>query len=232
MIKNTWYDYSSNSIIAGITTRHFPFNRGNDRSEFAKLLGLNHQNLVVPKQVHSGSVTICNNSGKIPNTDGLITNKKELVLSLQVADCIPIFIIDKKKFNLGLIHAGWRGINLKIVENSIAKIQELDSLPNELNIILGSSIRQCCFQVGKKVAKLFRKQFQTVKNDDTVFLNLQEVVIEKLIFLGIPRRNIIDKNQCTCCSDDFYSYRREGKKAGRMVAMIGSKYNNNKIISK
>jgi len=223
MVTNTWYDYSSNSIFAGFTTRHFPFNRSNDRIEFAKLLGLNYKNLVVPKQVHSGNVEICESHGELPNIDGVITSNKDLVLTIQVSDCIPIFIFDNKTLNIGLIHAGWRGINSQIVENGITKIQELNSMPNELNIILGPSIRQCCFQVGSDIAKLFPQKFQSVRNHDSMYLNLQEVVIEKLINLGVPRQNITDKNQCTCCSDDFYSYRRAGEKAGRMIALIAIK---------
>ena len=96
MYKKTWSDYSSyfsaKSLIAGFTNKHFPHSSSNDRIEFAKILKLNYEKLIIPQQIHSGNVTICNESGQLLDTDGIITNNKIFVLSLQVADCIPLYL--------------------------------------------------------------------------------------------------------------------------------------------
>jgi len=73
------------------------------------------------------------------------------------------------------------------------------------------------------VAELFNNKFQINGNDDRTYLDLQSVAIEKLINNRINKNNIIDVNHCTCCSDEYHSYRRNGKKAGRMIAMMGWK---------
>ncbi len=233
MCKKYWSDYSSilsaEHIVAGFTNQLSPYSSEYDRSEFAKILKLNYQNIVIPKQVHSNNVYICTQPGNISDTDGIITKNKDLILSIQVADCIPIYLYDKGSQNIGLIHAGWRGVTYGIVENSIKKMIELDSKPVNIKVLLGPSIRQCCFEIGPEVGKLFGKKFQKNVKDDRTQLDLQSVVVEKLIKLNIKSNNIIDVKECTHCSGQYHSYRRDGNDAGRMIAMIGRRTNKSEI---
>jgi len=225
MYKNTWSDYSSylsdKPLIAGFTNQSFWYSSANDRVEFAKILKLNYRNIIIPKQVHSGDVTICTETGQLIDTDGIITNNKDFILSIQVADCIPIYFYDKKNQIIGLVHAGWRGVNLGIIENSIKHMKILGSEMINVNVLLGPSIRQCCFEVGPEVGELFNKKYQLIGKGDRTQLDLQGVVIEKLINMNIQSENINDIKECTCCSDQYHSFRRDGDKAGRMIAMIG-----------
>ena len=225
MYKKTWSDYSSyfseKSLVAGFTNQRFPYLSTNDRTEFAKMLKLDYRKIVIPKQIHSSNVTICTNVGQILDTDGIIANNKDFILSIQVADCIPIYIYDEKNQNIGLIHAGWRGVNLGIIENSIKRMKELDINSIDIKVLLGPSIRQCCFEVGPEVGGLFKKKYQQMGKNDRTQLDLQNVIIDKLINMSIQNENIIDVKECTCCSDNYHSFRRDGDKAGRMIGMIG-----------
>ena len=225
MLINSWSDYSSyfsdKSIIAGFTNQYHSFSPVNDRIEFAKILKLDYRNIVIPKQIHSNNIAVCTKAGNIIDTDGIITNNKDLILSIQVADCIPIYLYDKNKNIIGLVHAGWRGVNSGIIEKSITKMMELGSESISIKVLLGPSIRQCCFEIGYEVGKLFDKKFQTINKNNKTQLDLQGVVVDKLINLDIQNKNIIDINECTCCSDKYHSFRRDSYKAGRMIAMIG-----------
>ena len=225
MYKKTWSDYSSyfsaKSLIAGFTNKHFPHSSSNDRIEFAKILKLNFEKLIILQQIHSGNVTICNESGQLLDTDGIITNDKIFVLSLQVADCIPLYLYDVQNKNIGIIHAGWRGVASGIIENSITELNKLASNPINIKVLLGPSIRQCCFEVGPEVAKLFNNKYQVIGKNDRMQLDLQSVVIDILINMKINHENIIDVKECTCCSDNYHSFRRDGDKSGRMIAMMG-----------
>jgi len=225
MYKNTWSDYSSylsdKPLIAGFTNQSFRYSSANDRVKFAKILKLNYRKIIMPKQIHSGNVTICTEAGQLIDTDGIITNDKDLILSIQVADCIPIYFYDIKNQNIGLVHAGWRGVNLGIIENSIKQMTILESEMINVKVLLGPSIRQCCFEVGSEVGELFNKKYQIIGKGDRTQLDLQGVVIDKLINMNIQIENIIDVKECTCCSDQYHSFRRDGDKAGRMIAMIG-----------
>jgi len=225
MSKKTWSDYSSyfteKSLIAGFTRKHFPYSSFNDRKEFAKILKLNYEKLIIPKQIHSNNVIICNKSGQLLDIDGLITNNKNFILSIQVADCIPVYLYDNQTQNIGLIHASWRSINIGIIENSINVLNKLESNSNNIEVLLGPSNRQCCFEVGPEVAKLFNGKYQKIGKNDRLQLDLQSVVIDKLINMNIHYKNIIDIKECTLCSDKYHSFRRDGDKSGRMIAMMG-----------
>jgi YfiH family protein len=225
MLKNSWSDYSSyfseKSIFAGFTNQYYPLATADERVEFAKILKLDYKNIVIPKQIHSNNISICTKAGNIVDTDGIITNNKKLVLSIQVADCIPIYLYDDQNQNIGLVHAGWRGVNSGIIENSIEKMKKLDSKSIDIKVLLGPSIRQCCFEIGPEVGKLFDPKFQETGIGDRTHLDLQSAVIDKLINMNIQIKNIIDIKECTCCSDQYHSFRRDGSKAGRGIAMMG-----------
>jgi len=225
MYKNTWFDYSSyfseKSLMVGFTNRNYPHLSTNDRLEFAKILKLDYRNIIIPKQIHSNNVVIGSKAGNIIDTDGVVTNNKDLILSIQVADCIPIYLYDYRNQNIGLIHAGWRGIISGIIEKGIEWMKELKSIPINIKVVLGPSIKQCCFEIGPEVAKLFDNKFQENGRGDRTRLDLQNVVIDKLIGMNIQNENIIDLKECTCCSNQYHSYRKDGNNAGRMIAMIG-----------
>ena len=225
MLMNSWSDYSSKFsekfIIAGFTNQHYPFSSENDRVEFAKILKLDYRNIVIPEQIHSNKVVFCTKAENITGVDGIVTNKKDLTLSIQVADCIPIYLFDKHNYNIGLIHAGWRGVVAGIIENSIKQMKALDSKPINIEVLLGPSIRQCCFEVGPEVGKLFNGKFQKTGKGDRMYIDLQRAVIDKLINMDIQSENIIDIKECTCCSEQHHSFRKDGNKAGRMIAMMG-----------
>ena len=77
------------------------------RNKIIKKLSINMDDLAVPEQIHSSKVEFINKSGFFKNTDGLITNDKNIILSLQTADCLPIFLFDEANNTKGLIHSGF-----------------------------------------------------------------------------------------------------------------------------
>jgi len=225
MNQKTWSEYfeyfNDDSLKVGFTNRYFPHDKTSDRIEFAKLLGLNPDNIVKPIQVHSCDIVECHQSGEFQDIDGVLTNNEELVLSIQVADCIPIFIFDSRTNLIGLVHAGWRGVSKDIVKSIADKLERLNSDLKDVIVLLGPSIRQCCFEIGPEVAKLFDEKYQIKGKGDRSLLDLQGHVIDQFIKKGFSEDQIIDINKCTCCSDKYHSYRRNGQKTGRMIAMMG-----------
>ena len=70
--------------------------------------------MVSMQQVHGSGVFLVdhNDDGKIiKGCDALISNDPGVILSVRVADCLPISVVDKKNRSIGLIHAGWRGFD-------------------------------------------------------------------------------------------------------------------------
>ena len=123
---------------------------------------------------------------------------------------------------IGLVHAGWRGIEKGIVENSINKMISKGAHSNKIIAYIGPSIQKCCFEIGPDVSKKFPRNFQIFSNSDRSFLDLQELTNNILIKNSVLHKNIISSNECTKCnSDKFFSYRNTGSKSGRMIGVIG-----------
>ena len=92
-------NYIDYSDFFGVEGYHaFMSNRDQDfailehRKCFADALGLTRSQLVIPQQVHSNEVVRVSGSCTLPSTDGTIAQEKDVVLSIQVADCIPCLL--------------------------------------------------------------------------------------------------------------------------------------------
>ncbi len=214
--------FSQENFRAGFSLGSLTYSSEEDRKQLAENTGLMSKNLVVPKQVHGNKVQFCKISGELANTDAIISNSENVVLSIQVADCIPLFILEKNSNMFGLVHAGWRGTAKGIVSKTINEINKYGRSQKDIMALIGPSIKQCCFEIGPEVADEFSNDYLVQGSDDRSFLDLQGVVKNQLMNAGIKDENIIDLDECTCCQPDkYYSYRRDGNRAGRMIAICG-----------
>ena len=225
MFPKTYMDLSdlfrSDKIHAAFSLKTFTHN-GNARKLLSSLINLDPNKIVSPQQVHSSEVKVVDVPGKIPFTDAIISTSKSVVLSIQVADCIPLYLADPDNNVIGIVHAGWRGIEKGIVANSINKMITLGADNNRIIAYIGPSIQKCCFEIGPEVAKKFPINFQINSSYDRSFLDLQKLTINLLINNSISYNNIISSNECTKCnSDKYFSYRNTGLKSGRMIGIIG-----------
>jgi len=224
--KDSFIDFSpifaSNGFIAGFTTRSFPYSNPEDRIQLSSALSLDPSKILIPKQVHGNRVYNCCEESNVDGVDALVSNKKNIVLSIQVADCIPMFLLDHKKNICALVHAGWRGTVKKIVTNTIREMERIGSQAKDITALIGPSIQQCCFEIGPEVAQKFSAEFLTNGKDDRSLLDLSGVVQSELQQLGLNDNQINLQSKCTCCHPElFHSYRRNGKQAGRMIAVCG-----------
>tara|TARA_S200000501_G_scaffold339840_1_gene347825 strand:+ start:20038 stop:20721 length:684 start_codon:yes stop_codon:yes gene_type:complete len=222
----SWLDYSKNFKNNKIKALFSILTETNEetlsRTKFAKLANFNPLKLIVPNQTHSVNVDLIKEPGYFDNIDGVFTSKKELVCTLQVADCLPIYFAHTSSDKIGLVHAGWRGL-----ANGIIKSVEFFFLKNnwsisDFNIVIGPSIHSCCFVVKEDVIKQIDSEFYQKINRSQFSVDLQSWAINQLLGLGAKSENIVSVGDCTCCLEDrFYSYRREGLHARRMLALIG-----------
>ena len=115
------------------------------------------KNLISPTQTHSANVDIAiKNKFEYPDTDGLILTKNNLAIFLNFADCTPLIFYDEKQ-NIGAIsHAGWRGTAQKIAQITAEKlINEFDSKPQDICVLIGPAICGKCYEVGEEVYNNF-----------------------------------------------------------------------------
>lgn len=193
-----------------------------ERNSLAQIMDLNQRDISYVKQVHSDDVSKIINNGFAGEYDGLITNIPNRILSIQVADCVPIFLYDVESHVIGLVHAGWRGTLKKIVRRAVNSMNDwFQSKPQNLEAYLGPSIHACCYEVGEEVADLFGRNSMIRKDSDNYFFDIVLANKIQLLDCGVKSENIKEADECTCCSStNFHSYRRDGKKAGRMICFF------------
>ncbi len=170
------------------------------------------------QQVHSGRVVLAHfKQKKIPQADAAVTNQPGIALVVRTADCLPIFVYDVRRRAIGLIHAGWRSTHKKIVTRTLDAMERyFGTKPRDVRVALGPALQSCCFEVGREFQRFFPNHVQERSGKllfDMVGANKQE-----LIERGILKKNIFDCARCTFCQKRFFSYRRQGAKAGRMIS--------------
>lgn len=213
----------------------------NNYEKLANELKINFNHIIRPYQTHTD---IVKNVKETPNkidifpkeyweVDGLLTDKKDITLSLGYADCIPLFLYDPVKKVIGNIHSGWKGTLKKIGLKAVYKmVKDYECNPRDIICCIGPSIRKCHFEVDTDVYEMFYKEFLYTNRINDIIAKknskyyIDTVLINKIILqeAGLEEKNIIDSNICTVCNCDLmHSYRVDGKKAGRNTAIIGLK---------
>jgi len=151
--------------------------------------------------------------------DAYITNTKNLPIAIRTADCVPVFIFDPEHQAVGLAHAGWKGTFKGIAAKTAKLMQErYSSYFSDLKIVLGPSIRQCCYQVGPEFREFFPADLK--ERERHLYLDVVNSNRRQLLQLGVRPDNIFDCGLCTCCSKNFFSHRRDGAKAARMISIM------------
>lgn len=205
----------------------------------------NYVNLVKTNQEHTDCVKIVNekenlsdpdvNLEKYNATDGLITNKKDLILSTTNADCILLLFFDPVKKVIANTHSGWKGTLQRISVKTVEKmIKKYGCNPSDIICCICPSIRKCHFEVEKQVKDMFEKEFKDLGNLNDIIeekvkdrkWNIDTVLINQILLEkeGLKKENIIDSKLCSVCnSDTIHSYRVEKEGYGLNTALIGLK---------
>ena len=185
------------------------------------IIGHTANHISLPLQTHSNKVVWAKESYAHERSDGILcTGKEGEYISIQVADCVPIYMIDIKKGFCGLVHSGWRGSLKSIVLEAIRMFEKRESNLSDLKFFLGPHIHQQDYEVDYDVASKFPENC-IKENGNKWLLNISKKIVNDLNFYGISNKQI-DISDISSFSDTrCQSYRRDGNDAGRMYAFIG-----------
>lgn len=216
--------------------------------KLCKNINCTYTNLVKPNQSHTNIVKLV--KSKINNdkpdfnldeynlTDGLITNKSNLLLVTTNADCILLLFFDPVEKVVANVHSGWKGTIQRISVETVQKMKkEYNCKPENIICCICPSIRKCHFEVEKDVQALFENEFKQELQKANRFNEIIErkteqkwvidtVEINKIILQneGIKANNIFDCGICSVCNCDLiHSYRVEKESYGLETALIGLK---------
>jgi YfiH family protein len=221
----------ANAGDMGLTRRGDPTQRVNPMCKTALLaaLGIEPKQVRCVRQVHSRTVVRIDGSespnGPFMEADGMVTDRTELLLTVTVADCLPIFLIDRRTGAFALVHSGWKGTGI-VLEAVRMITSTFGTRAADLAVTIGPGIGPCCYTVPVERYEQFRTRFgpRAVQRgpDGSHRLDLRaanEVLLERE---GVEEVAII--TDCTSCNPLLGSFRREGPAAfTRMLAFIGGR---------
>lgn len=206
--------------------------------EICDELNIKYKNIVNTDQSHTDNIQIIKNKinndkpdfNLYKNTDGLITNKKNIILSTINADCILLVFYDPIKKVIANVHSGWRGTIKRISVKTIEKMkEEYNCNPQDIICCMSPSIRKCHFEVDNDVYQIFKNEYKDLKNFDELAVknndkwNIDTIEINRTILknAGLKKENIIDSGICSVCNKNLiHSYRGMGEEAGRATQII------------
>ncbi len=199
-----------------------------NQQKFFIKLGIDYNNVVFAGLHHGANIKIVErkHAGQIiSNTDCMVTNEKNLFLTITVADCLPIYFYNHKKKIIGIAHAGWQGVKENIVSSMVqVMIENFKSRYDDILVNIGAHIQKCHFEVKDDIAKKFKEyQDVIVQKRNKTFINLSRIVAVQLFDAGVPADNVKTSQECTYCLDaKYFSYRRDKPKDLKaMIAYIG-----------
>lgn len=208
---------------------------------FCSAIDLDYKNVVFSDQIHEDKIyrVTSQDRGKgllrksdIKGIDALITNEKNVILTTFYADCVPIYLYDKLNNAIGIAHSGWRGTVKEIGIKTAKKMQqEFNTKFENLLIGIAPSISLCCFQVDETVCQEFKSKIPFSHKyifEDTeqgkYKIDLQEIIKQGFINIGVLEENIEISRICTKCNNDiFFSHRATGNDRGSLAGLISLK---------
>jgi polyphenol oxidase len=180
--------------------------------------GIEEKNIISLQQVHGDDIVDITefpdkNYPIYAEGDALVTPLKNLCLVIRTADCVPVFIYDKKKKIIGAAHSGWKGTELNISSKLVSymKIRYYCESEDLIAWIL-PSIGPESYEIKDDVAVHFDSRFLIKTNG--IYLDLWKCITASLTSSGINPGKIILSNLCTLKNKkEFFSYR--GGDSGR-----------------
>lgn len=217
------------------TTRQLAFRADTSDRDYERLaqsLGVPVDAVVRVRQVHGREVLVLRPGDLVPApnevaSDAIVTTDPALVASVRIADCVPVLVGDRRRRVVAAIHAGWRGTAAGVAAETIKRIGTLGIEPRDLVAAIGPSIGPCCYQVDRAVLDACASAWPgsaawfAVDGASHWRFDLWRANRDQLVRAGVPPESIWIAGLCTADRlDDFYSHRREGARAGRLVAAV------------
>lgn len=203
-----------------------------DYAQLASLFGVTAGEVVRVTQVH-GRVVVSVSPGVAvadgAEADALVSTDPSRVMSVRVADCVPVLLADRRGRAVAAIHAGWKGTCAGIVGATVDVLAGFGVPSSDLVAAIGPSIGACCYQVDARVRNAFLAltpdAAQWLVEDATQEarwrLDLWQANADQLVAAGVPAASVHVSRVCTAHHlDRCYSHRAEGPGTGRMVAAI------------
>lgn len=208
------------------------------RLTLAMQLGVDLDDLIMPRQTHSTRVAVIDERFRsldinkqeavLEGVDAIVTTLQGVVIGVNTADCVPLVLVDGQAGIIAVAHAGWRGTVGRIGEAVVKEMCRQGAHARCIQVAMGPSICQECFEVGDEVVEAFQTAGFALdeivkRNEDTgkAHIDLRTANRAVLVAAGVPEGNIVMSRHCSRCEHDrFFSARRLGINSGRTFTAL------------
>jgi copper oxidase (laccase) domain-containing protein len=203
------------SLNGGVGSRDASEKVAENRARMAKRLGVPHERLLVPFQIHSADALIVSEPWEAdsrPRCDGLVTREKNLALGVTGADC------------------GWKGALTGMIDATVSAMETLGAQRAHIHVALGPAIGATSYEVGPEFSARFvetdtsyARFFTPSTRADHAMFNLPGFIAARVSALGVAS---FENLGVDTYADDArcYSYRRSVHRNepdyGRLVSAI------------
>lgn len=149
--------------------------------------------------------------------DAHTTELSGVLLSVSVADCVPVFVVDGRRRAVALAHAGWRGTAAGVLDATLRAMRLAGSAAADLHVHMGPAICGRCYEVGPEVHAAVRADRPPPGRAP---IDLRAALAEQALANALAPEHVSTSAHCTRCGPGgFFSHR--GGSAGRQMGIIG-----------
>lgn len=147
------------------------------------------------------------------------------VFGILTADCAPVIVLAKDHSIAAILHCGWRGAVLGILERALRAFAARGAPPSSVEIAIGPCALSCCYEVSEAFPDEARKvnprcDVQLERREGRFFFDLPALLRRSAISIGVQKQSIFSSAHCTIDSLEYFSFRREKELAGRQLSFI------------
>lgn len=155
----------------------------------------------------------------LPAADAQVSAEGGVLLGIMTADCFPVLLHDPIAGVVGAAHAGWRGTAARIGARTVEAMQALGARPERIQAAIGVGICAEQYPVGPEVVTAMQQAglSRYVQQEHADLAGANAAALQDA---GVPAAHIWQAGGCST-EPQFYSYRRDAGRTGRMLAVIG-----------
>lgn len=176
------------------------------------------------RQVHGADVWDHRERGApgiavMEGVDGHATDLPGLLLTVSVADCVPVSVVDARQRVVALLHSGWKGTAAGITERGVRLLAEgYGSDPADLWLHCGPAICGACYEVGPEVHTAVNPAVSPPEAPTCI--NLRAEIAARAVGMAVPPEQVTVSAHCTRCGPGaFFSHR--GGSPARQMGVLG-----------
>ena len=213
------------SLNLGTSNGDDPDSVARNLTMIAEAFDADPQQIARMSQFHGNDVHIVgsDHDGSVPRADALVTDVPGIALLVRVADCVPVVLVAPDDGIVGVAHAGREGVANGVAVRAAESMRELGA--GRIDAWIGPRACARCYEVPDEMrdrVSAIVGSTKSVTRQGTPSLDLGAGLVDQLTQVGVTTSDLADhRSACTIEGvDDYFSYRRQGQRSGRLGALV------------